>query len=328
IDLRLTTDNYAAFAENIFQVSTKFSVVPGIRYEIINTHLSGVIKNATTNVAYRGKRTFPLLGLGLQYQATSTTQLYANIAQAYRPYLYANVTPADRVDKIDPNLKDSKGYDVDLGYRGRLLNILQFDLDAFYLFYGDRIGLVSETNAAGTNLLTTNIGNSRSIGIEAFAELSLLKLLHYKDANTDVRVFTSLSYDDAKYISGFVNKAGTNIKIAGNDVENAPKWISKSGLELRYKKLFTNFQYSYTSKSFNDAFNTIRSTNGVTGLIPAYHVLDWNVNWQFTKQFHISANVNNLANEKYFNRRTTFYPGPGILSADGRTFVISFGINL
>ena len=32
-----------------------------------------------------------------------STQLYGNISQAYRPYLYANVTPADRVDKIDPS---------------------------------------------------------------------------------------------------------------------------------------------------------------------------------------------------------------------------------
>lgn len=329
VDLRLTTDNYAAFVENIFQLSSKFSVIPGLRYEIINTNLSGVIGNATTDVTYLGKRRFPLFGTGLQYQATATTQLYANIAQAYRPYLYANVTPSDRVDKIDPNLKDSRGYDIDVGYRGRCENVLQFDLDAFYLFYGNKIGLISQTNANGaTNLFTTNIGDSRSIGIEAFAELSLLKLFNYKDVKNDIRIFTSLSYDDAKYISGTVNKSGTNVNVSGNDVENAPRWISKSGLEMKYKKIFTNFQYSFTSKSFNDAFNSVSSVDGVTGLIPAYHVFDWNVNWQFTKQYHLSASINNLTNEKYFNRRITFYPGPGILSADGRTFVVSFGINL
>jgi Fe(3+) dicitrate transport protein len=276
-----------------------------------------------------GKRHFPLLGTGFQYQATSTTQLYANIAQAYRPYLYANVTPSDRVDKIDPNLKDSKGYDIDLGYRGRYENVLQFDLDAFYLFYGNKIGLISQATANGTtNLFTTNIGNSRSIGFEAFAELSLLNLFNYKNTQVDLRIFTSLSYDDAKYISGTVNKSGRNVSVSGNDVENAPRWIDKSGLELRYKKLFTNFQYSFTGKSFNDAFNTVSSVDGVTGLIPAYHLFDWNVNWQFTRQYHVSASINNLTNEKYFNRRTTFYPGPGILPADGRTFAVSFGINL
>ncbi len=114
----------------------------------------------------------------MQYQASSSTQLYGNISQAYRPYLYANVTPADRVDKIDPSLKDSKGYDIDLGYRGHYKNIIQFDVNGFYLFYGNKVGLVSQTNPDGSSyLFTTNIGNSVAKGVEAFVELSLLKLI-------------------------------------------------------------------------------------------------------------------------------------------------------
>ena len=69
IDLRFTTDNYAAFAENIFQLTPKFSVTPGVRYEMINTDLTGVINNGTANVSYLGKRNFPLFGAGLQYQS-------------------------------------------------------------------------------------------------------------------------------------------------------------------------------------------------------------------------------------------------------------------
>ena len=328
IDLRLTTDNYAVFAENIFQVTPRFSVTPGLRYEIIRTDLSGVIDNAADDVSYLGNRNFPLFGTGLQYQVNSSSQLFGNISQAYRPYLYANVTPADRVDKIDPSLKDSRGYDIDLGYRGHVKNVFQFDLDAFYLYYGNKIGLVSQTNSDGTtNLFTTNVGNSVSKGVEVFGELSLLRLTSSKNTNTDLKIFTSLAYDEAKYISGAVNKSGANVNISGNYVENAPEFISKNGIEFRYKTLFTNVQYSYTSKSFNDAFNTVFSTNGVTGLIPAYHVWDWGLSWQLLKQYHLSASINNFTNEKYFNRRITMYPGPGILPADGRTFTISAGIN-
>src|SRR6185295_9677973 len=119
-DLHMVTNNYAFFAENIFQITPKFSVTPGIRYELIKTDLGGVINNATVNIAYQSKRNFPLFGAGLQYQSSPSTQLYGNISQAYRPYLYANVTPADRIDNVDPDLKDTKGYDVDLGYRGKL----------------------------------------------------------------------------------------------------------------------------------------------------------------------------------------------------------------
>ena len=327
-DLRLTTDNYAAFVENIFKITPKFSITPGVRYEIIGTHLSGVIDNSIDHVSYIGNRNFPLFGTGLQYQVNSSMQLFGNISQAYRPYLYANVTPADRVDKIDPSLKDSKGYDIDLGYRGHIKSILHFDLDAFYLLYGNKIGLISQANPDGsTNLLTTNIGNSVSKGVEAFGEMSLLRWINPKNTNTDIKIFTSLAYDKAKYTSGVLNQFGTNVKISGNYVENAPEWIIKSGFEFRYKTLFTNIQYSYASESFNDAFNAGFSANGVTGLIPAYHVWDWGLNWQFLRQYHLSASINNLTNEKYFNRRITMYPGPGILPADGRTFTVSMGMS-
>ena len=223
IDLHLTTHNYAIFAENIFQLTRKFSITPGIRYEVIDTKMSGVINNATATVAYKSNRNFPLFGTGLQYQLSSSTQLYGNISQAYRPYLYANVTPADRVDKIDPSLKDSKGYDIDLGYRGHYKNILQFDVNGFYLFYGNKVGLVSQTNTDGsTYLFTTNIGNSVAKGVEAFVELSLLKLINPKSVNSDIRIFNSLAYDDARYTSGNINKSGVNTSIKGNYVENAP----------------------------------------------------------------------------------------------------------
>ena len=156
IALHLTTHNYAAFAENIFQVTRKLSITPGVRYEIIDTKMTGVINNASSPVSYISNRTFPLFGTGLQYQATPTTQVYGNISQAYRPYLYANVTPATQVDKIDPSLKDSKGYDIDLGYRGNYKNILQFDINGFYLFYGNKVGLITEKNPDGSSYLFYN----------------------------------------------------------------------------------------------------------------------------------------------------------------------------
>ncbi|MBC7628212.1 TonB-dependent receptor, partial [Ferruginibacter sp.] len=162
-------------------------------------------------------------------------------------------------------------------------------------------------------------------GIEAFGEISLMKLFAPKKSNRDLKLFSSIAYNDAKYITGSINQAGVNKKIKGNSVENAPAWVYKSGLEFICKKVSFNFQYSYTSKSYNDAFNTASSSNGVIGAIPAYHVLDFNCNWQFSKQCHLSAGINNFTNEKYFNRRIAFYPGPGILPADGRTFNISVG---
>jgi Fe(3+) dicitrate transport protein len=329
IDLRLTTHNYAAFAENIFQVTPKLSITPGVRYEIIKTDLTGAINNATDAVAYKSNRHFPLFGAGLQYQVTRNTQLYGNISQAYRPYLYANVTPADRLDKVDPYLKDSKGYDIDLGYRGRVKNVLKFDVDAFYLFYGNRVGLLTfQDENESRHLLSTNIGDAASKGVETYLEISLLRLINPQGYNSDLRLFNSLAYTHARYQDATLNQGGTNKNIDGNYVENTPEWSNKSGLELHIKNISTTVQYTFTSKTYNDAFNSEYSSNGVIGIIPSYHVWDWTLSWQFAKEFRFTGGINNFTNEHYFNRRITMYPGPGILPADGRTFYLSIGMNL
>lgn len=326
VDLHLHTNNYAAFAENIFTIGKHLTVTPGVRYEVIKSDMYGVITNATIPVNYKSTTTFPLFGTGIQYETGRNTQLYGNISQAYRPYLYANITPATQVDVIDPNLKNSKGYDADLGWRGKVGDRLNFDVNLFCLYYGNKVGLLSETTSdSSTYLLTTNIGNSVAKGFESYAELFVIKAPQQGIA---LSVFNSLAYNDARYTSAAINKSGVNTSIKGNRVENAPEWIEKAGVNFQYHVLSAAVQYTYTSKSYNDALNTESSANGVTGALPAWHVLDVMANWNITSRFKLSAGINNVTNEKYFNRRITFYPGPGILPADGRTYYVSFGVKL
>jgi Fe(3+) dicitrate transport protein len=328
IDLRLHTTNYAAFAENIFQITPKFSITPGFRFENIQTSMTGVINNATFPVNYNQTRNFPLFGTGFQYQLTGNSQLYANISQAYRPYIYANVTPADQLGVINPNLKDSKGYDADLGYRGNIKSIFNYDLSAYYVYYGNRVGTLTETNSSNVNYLyTTNIGNAVAKGVEAYTEVSLLRSFN-EGASSDIRLFNSLAYDHARYISGSISQAGVNVSLKGNYAEGTPAWIERAGLSYLSKHISSTLQFSYVSKNFSDANNTTFNPTGASGIVPAYHVFDWAFNYSFLKNYHITANVNNLLNDKYFTRRINMYPGPGILPADGRTFNIGFGIKL
>lgn len=329
INLQFRTINYAFFAENIFQLHEKFSVTPGFRYEIINSNLSGLINNASFPVAYKGNRQFPLFGIGLQYQASKQTQLYGNVSQAYRPYLYASITPATQVGIIDPNLKDSKGYDADLGYRGQVSDLLKFDINGFYLLYGNKIGNLTETASNNTTyLLTTNIGNSVAQGVELYANLSLMKLFTGSIKNTDIGIFTSLAYTHARYTSGTLSNGTDNVSLVGNRVENVPDWIERCGFEFRHKNVTSTFQVNYVSDQFSDANNTRFISNGTVGYIPSYTLFDWALDWKFLKQYHVSMGVNNITNLKYFSRRINMYPGPGILPGDGRSFYFSLGLKI
>ncbi len=325
-DLKFLTINYAAFAENIFYLNRRFSVTPGFRYEVIKSDLTGVINNATFPVSFAGKRNFLLFGTGLQYQLTDDTQLYGNISQAYRPYLYANITPADQLGIVDPNLKDSRGYDIDAGYRGSIGNLLNFDVNGYYLFYGDRIGKVTMQGSGDTSyLFTTNVGNSEVKGLEMYLNLSLLGNTRQEDSNTDLRVFSSLAYTNARYLDVSVANGNQEVSLNGNHVENVPDWIERAGLEFKHKRLSSTLQVSYVSEQFNDANNTVFSESGIVGVIPSYTVIDWAFNLGFLDKYHLSGGVNNLADTRYFSRRIQMYPGPGILPANGRTFYLTLG---
>jgi Fe(3+) dicitrate transport protein len=329
VDLKLHTDNYAAFVENLFRISSRWSVTPGIRYELIRSKLNGVISNASFPVTYTGNRNFALFGMGAQYQATKGTQFYGNISQAYRPYLYASITPADQVGVIDPNLKDSKGYDMDLGYRGRVGDWMHFDVNLFYVFYGDRAGQLTLTKPDGSSYLyTTNIGNAVAKGAEAYAEISLAAAGWDLGKGFDIHIFNSLSYTHARYVSGQINNNGHNLSLKGNWIEGTPEWIDRAGFIFQSGALRSTLQYSYVGKAFSDVNNTVFNPLGATGTVPAYHIWDWSADWAFLTHYHVSAGINNLADSRYFTRRISMYPGPGILPADGRTFYVSLGLKL
>ena len=332
IDLTLQTTNYAFFAENIFQLSHHLSITPGMRYEIIQTGMKGVIKNSSMPVNYTSDRKFPLIGMGVQYSTAENAELYGNISQAYRPFLYAHVTPADRIDEVDANLKDSKGYDVDLGYRGAYQDILKFDVNGFYLFYGDRIGqLTLKDNIGKTYLFTTNVGDAVSKGFEAYVSFSFARLLLPSYSGTKLyklRMFNALSYTNAKYVNGEINKGGINTSLKDHRVEGVAEWTNRTGLAWQWKTLVAQLNYTCVGKSYSDATNTKYNELGATGLVPSYQVWDFSFNWKVLTHYSVSGGVNNLTNKKYFTRRINMYPGPGILPADGRSFYLSLGIKL
>ncbi|MBD1393166.1 TonB-dependent receptor family protein [Mucilaginibacter glaciei] len=328
IDLRAQTINYAAFVENIFRITPKFSVTPGARYEVIKTDLTGVIVNRTVPVNYQATRKFPLFGTGLQYQVNNSSQLYGNISQAYRPYLYAAVTPADQLTIVDPNIKDTRGCDIDLGYRGHINTFLTFDVNAFYVYYGNRPGTLTIKDGANANhLYLTNIGNAVAKGIEAYTELSLIRAFN-PTSGSDLRLFNTLAYTHGRYTSGAINNAGVNASLVGHKIEGTPDWTNRTGLTYLNNHVTTSLLVSFVSKNFSDANNTVANVTGATGVVPDYHVVDFACNYRFLKVYHVNFNLNNVLNAKYFTRRINMYPGPGILPADGIAFNIGLGMKI
>ncbi len=324
-DIKFHSQNFAWFAENIFRINKKLSIVPGVRFEWLKGSASGrngynngnpiILQNVVR------ERRFFLAGVGLEYHVSGKTEFYSNISQAYRPIQFANLQAPPTTDVIDENLKDANGYNFDLGYRGSIRDALQFDLTAYFLKYNNRIGVIIPSGESYR--LITNVGNSISKGFEGFMEVNLLRLMT-STLTSEIKLFASYSFTDARYDNDYKDEY-----IKGKQIENAPRHIVRTGATFIYNNFKLTNQFSYVDDCYSDAGNTkIPTANGQTGIVPSYRIFDLSAAIDVKKTFNIKAGINNLLNEKYFTRRSSGYPGPGLLPGDGRTFFITLGAKL
>ncbi len=324
-DYTFPNTNYALFVENVFDISKKLSVTPGLRFENIQTFSSGYYKqyvfDAAGNIIVENtieedlnrKRSFLIGGIGISYKPSGRTEVYGNISQNYRAINFTDLRIVNPNIVVDPNIQDEKGYTADLGVRGSLQEFFTYELTGFYLSYRDKIGQVLRADQPplyNDYRFRGNISDARTFGLEAFGELSLSKVLQVKPIWT---LFVNTSVTDARY----VNSDDTSVE--GKQVEMVPPFILRTGSTLKIKNFSASIQYAYSAEHFTDATNATRTATAIEGVIPGYHVVDVSSSFTWSK-FTVEVSCNNLFNEKYFTRRADSYPGPGIIPADGRGF--------
>lgn len=320
-DLDFTTTNVAPFVENIFKISKNFTITPGFRFEYLRSTAQGK-KEVDGDVLISDEvrnRTFALAGIGMELKPSKNTSIYGNFSQAFRPIDYSQLEPFGVTSKIDPNLKDSKGYNSDLGFRGTIRNYLNFDIGVFYLAYNQRIGITLATDPITGDYYSVrkNIANSVHKGVESYVEFNIIKYFN-SQSKFGLSVFDSYAFINAEYTTG---------DFKGKRVEAAAKNINRAGLIFSTSKFSTTFQVNYVGDAFGDASNAYSSEDPVAGYIPSYTVLDWSGSYKI-KQFDLHFGINNATDKQYFTRRTDEYPGPGIIPAVGRSFYFGFAAKI
>jgi len=327
--------NVAFFGENIFYLSEKLAITPGFRFEYIRTKSEGDYRqvifdnanNPIANQAFTDNRNFPrnlaLFGIGMSYEANETLEVYANISQNYRSVTFSDIRVVNPTFIIDPDISDERGFTADAGLRGRWGKALSYDAGAFTLLYDDRIGVILDDRA---NRIRKNIGAAVIVGAEAFGDLNLKRLLYPENEQFKFSIFANTAFTYSRYTRSEENN------VVGKQVEFIPLINLKTGIQIGYKNLLASTQFTYLSQQFTDVQNSatppdgdIRS--GVVGEIPAYHVIDVSLSYQY-KKIRLETGINNLTNHTYFTRRATGYPGPGIIPSDGLSFYLTVGIKI
>ncbi|MBL7774794.1 MAG: TonB-dependent receptor [Saprospiraceae bacterium] len=333
-DYRFPNANVALFAEQIFYLSERWSLTPGIRYEHIKTRAEGYFNQRVYDAAGNligenrqeerqvRRRNFVLLGLGLSWKPERGGEFYANFSQNYRAINFSDLRIDNPNNRVDPNIGDERGYTADLGWRMPSGRVFYADLTAFYRAYNNRIGQVlrsGEPPLYNDYRLRANIADARNLGLECLLEMNLWVLFRPSETATKLSVFVNAAVIDARYVHT------EDASIRNRKVELVPPVTWRGGLSFRRLAWRASFIWAYTGEHFTDATNARRTASAVNGLIPAYAVADFSVGWKW-RFLRLDASCNNLFDARYFTRRAEAYPGPGIIPADGRSVFLTLGV--
>jgi Fe(3+) dicitrate transport protein len=327
--------NEAVFAENIFRITPRLNIIPGVRYENISTKAQGEYTNVVFDLSGNpinpekitdnksNVRQFILGGIGATYNLTQPIQIYANFSQNYKAINFNDLRTLNPNLRVDSNLQDEKGYSADIGIR-KSTGIFNFDVSLFMIHYDNKIGSILTTDPVNFIIYNyrTNVSQTRNYGLESYLELDVWKLLKGMQAKTSVLLFTNFSLLSAKYVNS------KDPAIDGRRVEFVPNVVFKTGVSVHHNKWSASYQYSYTGEQFTDATNAVFTDNAIDGIVPSYSIMDLSVGYTLNKYFSFYGSVNNLADAKYFTRRADSYPGPGIVPSDGRGAYLTVQLSL
>lgn len=322
-DLRYRSRGLAVFVEELVRLTPRWSVVPGVRLESGRTDMTGTLAYYDpADTPRRVRHDYPLFGLRTEFAVDGNTEIYGGWSEAFRPMLLKDLLPENALERTDPEMSDARGWTVEGGVRGTLGSRVRYDAGLFEMRYDGRFGGVMRDDGDGPYLFKTNVGSTRTRGVELTVEAVLVAA-----ERGTLRGYVAGSVFDARYRDGSVVVAGANVSIEGHEVEGVPRTIVRSGLSFDDARHSVTLLASHTSRSFADTRNTTEPTpNGALGIVPAHTVLDLNASRRIGDRLRLRAGVGNLFDLQYFTKRPAFYPGPGVWPSDGRSFQLTLEV--
>ncbi len=323
-DLHYLTGNVAAFSELEVRLSPRWYIVPGARIEHGTTRMRGTLAYYDAADTPRNVRhDFPLFGVRSAFKFGNGGEWYSGFSQAYRPQILKDLLPENATERTDRSIRDARGWTIESGVRHGFGNGASFDAGVFAMRYANRFGLLTLADSTGAPYTyKTNVGATLTRGVETRVGLPL-GVTH----GTAWRAFTAASYMHARYVTGSFVGGGRNISVSGNEVESAPHWIVRAGLSASAQRFSGTAQWSFVSRTFADALNTVLpSANGATGVVPSYALIDVHGSVSLSQALRLTGGVSNLLDRAYFTKRPQFYPGPGVWPSDGRGVYLSLGV--
>lgn len=259
--------------EDVYKVSSKFTVIPGISYNIRKNN-EAEDYNSTTKVISN----FPDAGasdafnaqVGFFYQLNNQQKIGATVSQKTRfatikdRYSYRMGTAIP-----NPDLKPEKAINYELNYTANLFEKITFQTALFYSSLSDAILSVSNVEPGKSQM--QNFGEADYKGIEAQLNYPVLENLSLN---------LNYTYIERKNI--------TNPNIHFTDVPNTKVMGTLEYSPIKILRLIANAE-----------FNSPRFSTSYGARVPDYTLLKLYGSGKISKNFSLDAGLNNIFDRNY-----------------------------
>jgi outer membrane receptor protein involved in Fe transport len=307
VDLRATNQYTGLYALDTFDVTDKFAITGGGRFNVAQIRLEDQI-----GTALNGSDTYTRFNpiIGGTYKITPELTAYAGYSEANRAPTPLELGCADPAHPCiiaaflvsDPPLKQVVSHTIEAGLRGtKELNIgtLGWKLGAFRATNTDDILAVPSPVLQGFGYFQ-NVGSTRRQGIETQVSLT----------SKTVQYSASYAFVDARFLdalqvgsnSPFADANGNVQIMPGNQIPAIPRHRVKLG-----------FDYSITDafKVGGDALLVssqyfVGDESNQAQKLPSYATFNAHASYQINKTFQVYGRVDNILDNRYATYGTFF----------------------
>ncbi len=278
-DTRGGTEANAFFVDDRIDIG-KWTITPGIRYEMIESQQT----NNLTNVKYKGDYNTALPALNVLYHLTDNWNLYANTEGSFGSVQYSQMP--NRVTSGEVKPEKARTWELGTRYDN---GALRAEIGAFLINFDNQY----ESNQTNDSVIAR--GETRHQGIETSINYALDDL---SPALAGFDVYATYAYVDATIREDGPNK--------GNRVPFSSKHKGTVGVGYTEGAWKLNLDSSYQSDQFADNANTsAESADGSTGKIPGYMLFSSRAAYDFgpkLSDLNVAVGVKNIFNHQYFTR--------------------------
>jgi Fe(3+) dicitrate transport protein len=278
-DTRGSTEAHAIYLDDRIDIG-RWTITPGIRYEMIDSEQS----NKISGQRYQGSYNTALPALNVMYHLTDQWNLYANTEGSFGSVQYSQMP--NRVSSGEVKPEKARTWEVGTRYDS---GDLQAEIGLFLINFDNQY----ESNQTNDSVIAR--GETRHQGIETSVRYALDGL---SPVLAGFDVHASYAFVDATIREDGPNK--------GNQVPFSSRHKGNLGVGYTDGPWQLNLDGSFQSSQYADNANTsAESADGSTGRIPGYMLVSTRAGYDFGPQLSnlkVAVGVKNLFNREYYTR--------------------------